>query len=30
MEAPELKEDTAISGSIKTCLYDPKGKFTAR
>lgn len=30
MEAPKVDEDIAISGSIKTCVYEPNGKDIER
>lgn len=30
MEAPTVDEDIAISGAIKTCVYDPNGKDVPR
>lgn len=30
METPKHADDTAISGSMNICLYDPNGKSTER
>lgn len=30
IEAPELNEDTVISGAMNTCVYDPNGNDAER